>query len=44
MKKKIPIPFNSNFLFIQFIKNTLSEEKKFNYDQHKKKLIEKNFY
>ena len=38
MKKIISINFLLCFLFY---KTTYSEEKKFNYDQHKKKLIEK---
>ena len=41
MKKEFKLFFISLLLSSLFHKTTYSEEKKFNYDQHKEKLIEK---
>ena len=41
MSKGIKLIFISLLLFSYFCKISYSEEKKFNYDQHKEKLIEK---
>ena len=41
MRKKLKLCFIIFLLCSLFNKNTYSEEKKFSYDQHKKKLIEK---
>ena len=41
MRKKLKLFFISLLLCSFFCKTTYSEEKKFNYEQHKEKLIEK---
>ena len=41
MRKELKLIFVTLLLYSFFYKTSYSEEKKFNYDQHKEKLIEK---